>query len=512
MAGHGLAGKRVAPGARRLAVDDPYTSAKSSLLAVVASANGVRAVWDEAFAQMTLIGFRSDLEVVEMLYTSLLMQASRAMLGAGRIIDERGRSRTRSFRQSFYVAFSASTNGSSRHPTRRPPRPSRISGGRSSPCWPAGWRRWRRPSGCSPTVTPAPRSATRPDGGPVGWRPVGQPRAVAAPPRRRGGIAAPLVCCRIAAERPPAVGWTSRSPRQGRVRLPIELPTELIKQIAPGGGPRVDAGRPAAGSRGAARRDADAVAVVSISQDGRMLDVISLGRSVVVGPGQPAPGEWSQCDRVRVTAVESTVADELGAAWRERRSVGRAHPGLGLDDPEHAPGRSGDGAAAVGVAGRSRPGGRAAPPRGMGQRGRRPGRDPGDLAVGRGRLPSGGPAVGRRRRSTSGWPTGRRAVCDGGPSTPAWDPEGGTGGGPPDQLSNTGPSRPLGPNVPVGWPWPPTSWRRSRRPGPGPGSSPRPGRGRRGSSPSGPGCCSGHGGSRPRPWPWWPTTCGPPMR
>ncbi len=98
--------ERITPVARRLAVDDPYAAAKSGLLGVVASANGVRAVWDETFALMTLIGFASDLDVVAMLFTSLLMQASRSVLEAGKVTDRRGRSRTRSFRQSFYVAFS----------------------------------------------------------------------------------------------------------------------------------------------------------------------------------------------------------------------------------------------------------------------------------------------------------------------------------------------------------------------------------------------------------------------
>ncbi len=98
-------GVREVPGARRLPVDDPYANAKSSLLAVVAHANEVRAVWDEEYALMTLIGFESDFEAVEILYTSLFMQASRSVLAKGQVRDGRGRSRTRSFRQSFYVAF-----------------------------------------------------------------------------------------------------------------------------------------------------------------------------------------------------------------------------------------------------------------------------------------------------------------------------------------------------------------------------------------------------------------------
>lgn len=96
---------RESPKGRRIPVDDPYAKAKSSLLGVVAVANGVRAVWDDEYALTTLVGFESDVEAVEVLFTSLLMQASRAMLVKGQVRDGRGRSRTRSFRQSFYVAF-----------------------------------------------------------------------------------------------------------------------------------------------------------------------------------------------------------------------------------------------------------------------------------------------------------------------------------------------------------------------------------------------------------------------
>ena len=58
-----------------------------------------------------------------------------------------------------------------------------------------------------------------------------------------------------------------------------------------------------------------------VRQDQGMLDPMALGRSVVVGPGVVAPGDWSSCTRIRVTGVDRDVADELGAAWRERRSV-----------------------------------------------------------------------------------------------------------------------------------------------------------------------------------------------
>jgi hypothetical protein len=100
-AGH----ERRPPVARRVAIDDPYSRAKASLLSAIAAANGVRTVWTGEFAHMTVIGFEADLESVDLLFTSLLMQASKAMLSKGRVVDPRGRSRTRSYRQSFYLAF-----------------------------------------------------------------------------------------------------------------------------------------------------------------------------------------------------------------------------------------------------------------------------------------------------------------------------------------------------------------------------------------------------------------------
>ena len=75
-----------------------------------------------------------------------------------------------------------------------------------------------------------------------------------------------------------------------------------------------------------------------MGQDQRVPDPTALGRSVVVGPGDAAPGEWSSCPRLRVAAVDDGIADELGAAWRQRRSVViELAPGLGLDDPDVAP-------------------------------------------------------------------------------------------------------------------------------------------------------------------------------
>lgn len=102
MVGHGAGD---APTGVRVPIDDPYAAAKSVLLHVVASANRCRAVWSKHLGLSTVFGFEPDLEFVEVLYTSLLLQATSAMVVAGSQFDRYGRSRTRSFRQSFLLAY-----------------------------------------------------------------------------------------------------------------------------------------------------------------------------------------------------------------------------------------------------------------------------------------------------------------------------------------------------------------------------------------------------------------------
>jgi Protein of unknown function (DUF2786) len=98
-------GRQVAPAGRRIAVDNPYEAPKTSLLQAVATANRCRVVWSKAVGLATVVGFEADLDAVELLFTSLLVQASAAMLYAGSRQDAYGRSRTRAFRQSFLVSY-----------------------------------------------------------------------------------------------------------------------------------------------------------------------------------------------------------------------------------------------------------------------------------------------------------------------------------------------------------------------------------------------------------------------
>ena len=86
-------------------MDNPYEAPKVTLLQTVAQANRCRTVWLKEPGLVTVIGFPADLDAVELLFTSLLVQANGAMLRAGGKKDAYGRSRTRAFRQSFLVSY-----------------------------------------------------------------------------------------------------------------------------------------------------------------------------------------------------------------------------------------------------------------------------------------------------------------------------------------------------------------------------------------------------------------------
>lgn len=90
------------PGGRRMPVEDPYADAKSMLVCSVSRANRCRSVHIVDLAPVAILGFESDLVAVELLFTSLLVQANRALLTAGR--DDR-RARQRGFRSSFLSAY-----------------------------------------------------------------------------------------------------------------------------------------------------------------------------------------------------------------------------------------------------------------------------------------------------------------------------------------------------------------------------------------------------------------------
>ena len=96
----------VVPLTRRIAVDAPYESEKAALLHAVARANRCHAVWTPELGFATVFGFDADIDAVDMLHASLLVQAQRAMSSTeprGKV----GKSRLKTFRASFLVAFAS---------------------------------------------------------------------------------------------------------------------------------------------------------------------------------------------------------------------------------------------------------------------------------------------------------------------------------------------------------------------------------------------------------------------
>ncbi|MGW0602765.1 DUF2786 domain-containing protein [Streptomyces sp. NPDC002644] len=113
-AGGGRGASAGGPGACRIGVEPPYEQAKAVLLDAVARANNCQAVWNEPFCFSTVVGYEPDLEAVELLYTSLLVQANGAMTKAEAAIRKGGgkgggRRRTKTFRQSFLAAYAHRT-------------------------------------------------------------------------------------------------------------------------------------------------------------------------------------------------------------------------------------------------------------------------------------------------------------------------------------------------------------------------------------------------------------------
>ncbi len=100
----GLGDSRATVDARRLWLDDPYIQAKELLLARVAGANRCKAIGSE-LGFSTVIGFSDDIDSTELLFTSLLVQATRRMAAASAGAPPGARARRASFRRSFLVAY-----------------------------------------------------------------------------------------------------------------------------------------------------------------------------------------------------------------------------------------------------------------------------------------------------------------------------------------------------------------------------------------------------------------------
>lgn len=89
--------------ARRLHLDDPHAEAKAAVVQAAGTANGVRVVLMPAFGIATLVGMPGDLEAVELLVTSLLLQAGRALADAAQQAGARGRSTA--YRRGFLYSY-----------------------------------------------------------------------------------------------------------------------------------------------------------------------------------------------------------------------------------------------------------------------------------------------------------------------------------------------------------------------------------------------------------------------
>jgi hypothetical protein len=95
---------------RRIHIDNPYAQAKVQLLSTVGEINRVRVIWDDHHGMATAVGMAIDLELVEMLFTSLLVQATRALTEAGNSRSTAGYqsgrlNRSPSFRRAFLLAY-----------------------------------------------------------------------------------------------------------------------------------------------------------------------------------------------------------------------------------------------------------------------------------------------------------------------------------------------------------------------------------------------------------------------
>jgi hypothetical protein len=88
---------------RRLLITNPYPDAKTALLDAVCRSNGGKVLWHKEYGLVSIVGMPVDLDLCELLFTSLLVQSSHALREAG---TERF-ARTPSFRRSFLISYAS---------------------------------------------------------------------------------------------------------------------------------------------------------------------------------------------------------------------------------------------------------------------------------------------------------------------------------------------------------------------------------------------------------------------
>ncbi len=94
------------PSMVRIPVDPPYPDAKALLLQTVAEQTRCRSFLIGDVQLATVIGYPSDLEAVELLFTSLLVQAQHALGQASAGARPGSRQRSSGFRSAFLLGFS----------------------------------------------------------------------------------------------------------------------------------------------------------------------------------------------------------------------------------------------------------------------------------------------------------------------------------------------------------------------------------------------------------------------
>jgi hypothetical protein len=102
LAGHEVTDQGPGVVARRLHLTDPFAGAKAALLHAVAAANGCQVVLLRDLGIATVVGLPVDLELVDLLFTSLLLQATRALA-----TSTRGGPSSAVFGRGFLLAYAA---------------------------------------------------------------------------------------------------------------------------------------------------------------------------------------------------------------------------------------------------------------------------------------------------------------------------------------------------------------------------------------------------------------------
>jgi hypothetical protein len=97
--GHGSA---IGIESRRVHIDNPYADEKATFLSIISDVNGARCIWSPSAGFATIMGFPVDLHLTDLLFTSLLVQATKASAEATSL-DRR--QRTPSYRRAFLIAY-----------------------------------------------------------------------------------------------------------------------------------------------------------------------------------------------------------------------------------------------------------------------------------------------------------------------------------------------------------------------------------------------------------------------